>query len=54
MNLRSSHWLGFQVEPFWDLNKEPNVGWVETVTCSASGLFWVWISTSPTLDIQAL
>ena len=47
VNLRSSHWLGSQVDAFCDLNKDPNSGWFETNSS-------VTKSFSPTLDIKTL
>ena len=47
MNFKSSHWLGSQVEAFWDLNKDPKVGWFEINVC-------VRRSFSPILQIYTL
>ena len=47
MNFKSSHWLGSQVEAFWDLNKDPKVGWFEINVC-------VRRSFSPILQMYTL
>ena len=54
INFISSNWLGSQVVPFWDLNKDPKYGCWLINTCSLSGKLAVDMSTSPILEIQAV